>query len=173
MRINKGFTLIELLVVIAIIGILASITILSYGKTIEKSRYARAQSELGSIANGFKMYASDHNGEYPADVSRDLPPELENYISIQESWPKAAWPDSVFDWDNWTDPNTGEPIYQISVRFCPANPVGSIEFCKFPNETWATNFDCYSSAYWCIQGPCRAHISQPIDHPSWCINCPH
>lgn len=167
---NKGFTLIELLIVIAIIGILASSIVLQYGKSVEKSRYARAQSELSSIANGFMLYANDHNGEFPADVSRDIPPELENYISIQKSWPKAAWPGSVLDWDNWTDPDTGEPICQISIRFCPLNHP---ELCKFPNETWASNFDYYSAAYWCIQGACRSHDSQPIDHPGYCINCPH
>ncbi len=170
---SKGFTLIELLVVIAIIGILSSIGIIQYSKVIEKSRYARAQSELSTIANGLKLYANDHNGDYPEDISRNLPPEMENYISIQDAWPKASWPESVFDWDNWTDPNTGESIYQISIRFCPINPVGSTDFCKFPNENWATDFDYYSSAYWCIMGPCRAHISQPIDHPAYCINCTH
>lgn len=167
---NKGFTLVELLVVIAIIGILSSIVLVNYSGVIEKARYARTQSELSSIANGFKLYASDHNGDFPPDVSRNLPPELEHYISVQDSWPEADWPGSVFDWDNWTDPDTEEPIYQISIRFCPLDHP---EQCKFPDEPWAANFDYYSSAYWCIQGPCRSHISQPIDHPGYCINCVH
>jgi len=43
---KKGFTLIELLVVIAIIGILAVIIILNLASATEKSKYAKAKSEL-------------------------------------------------------------------------------------------------------------------------------
>ncbi|MCX6791224.1 MAG: prepilin-type N-terminal cleavage/methylation domain-containing protein [Candidatus Gribaldobacteria bacterium] len=170
---QKGFTLIELLIVIAIIGILSAFTFLQYGDAVKKSRYSRAQTELSSIARGILMYSIDHKNNFPLDVSRDLPPGLDHYMSIENSWPRAAWPESVFDWDNWIDPSTGQPIYQISIRFCPLNPVGSIDFCKFPDEAWAKDFDYYSAAYWCIQGACRSHISKPIDHPGWCINCYH
>ncbi len=46
---KKGFTLIELLVVIAIIGILAVIIILNLASASEKSKYAKAKSELKVI----------------------------------------------------------------------------------------------------------------------------
>ncbi len=46
---KRGFTLIELLVVIAIIGILALLIILNLAGAAERSRYAKAKSELKTI----------------------------------------------------------------------------------------------------------------------------
>lgn len=50
MRARKGFTLIELLVVVLIIGVLASIAMSEYQKTVEKSRSTEAVAALSSIA---------------------------------------------------------------------------------------------------------------------------
>ena len=115
-----------------------------------------------------EMYiSSNNNGNYPDDVDRDLPSGVEQYLGAGQ-WPNAPWPGSIYDWDNWTDPVTGQKIYQISIRFCP---LGQPDQCRFPDRPWAANFDYYSSAYWCILGPCRAHISKPINHPGYCLNC--
>jgi prepilin-type N-terminal cleavage/methylation domain-containing protein len=50
MKQRQGFTLIELLVVVLIIGILASVALPQYFKTVEKSRAAEAISVLSSVA---------------------------------------------------------------------------------------------------------------------------
>ena len=133
----------------------------------EKAYLAKAKKELYSIRESIEFYATDHNNTYPPDTNRDIPPGLEQYLA-PGIWPDAAWPGSVFDWENWDDPVTGEKIYQISIRFCP---VGQPSQCRFPNETWAQDFDINSAVYYCLQGPCRSHLNQPITHPGYCVNC--
>jgi prepilin-type N-terminal cleavage/methylation domain-containing protein len=162
---KKGFTLIELLVVIAILGVLSSVVLASLAKARSSAALARSKLEFRSLATAIELYTEDHNGVFPADVNRSLPPGLETYLS-GGNWPSAPWPDSVYDWENWTDPDTGLPILQISVRFCT-----DIGVCNIPNEPWAAGFDYYSAAYYCIEGACRSHISQPVDYPGYCINC--
>lgn len=164
---KKGFALIEFLIVVAIIGILATIVIINVRQSRESGYFMAAKEELGSIAQSLELYAVDHNRAYPPDVNRDMPPGLEEYLAPGD-WPKASWPESVYDWDNWDDPDTGEKIYQISIRFCPLEEP---ENCRFPDQDWAEDFDYYSSVYYCLFGPCRAHISRPIDHPGHCVNC--
>jgi hypothetical protein len=127
----------------------------------------RAQQEFKSIHSSLEQYKSDNNGNFPEDADRNIPPGLEAYLA-PGIWPDAPWPGSVYDWDNWIDPITGDPIYQISIRFCP---IGKPEQCNFPKESWAQNFDINSSVYYCIEGACRAHISRPLNHPAYCINC--
>lgn len=164
---QSGLTLIELLIVIAIIGILTSVTLVSVRRSRDKAYEVRAKSELLSIAKSLQLYWIDHS-EYPPDANRDVPPGLESYLA-PGIWPDAAWPGSVFDWENWDDPdNPGEKIYQISIRFCP---VGQPDECQFPNESYAEDFDINSSVYYCVHGACRSHISKPIDHPGYCVNC--
>jgi len=161
-----GFTLIELLIVISIIAILSTITIQNFSDTREKALFITAKKELQSVADSLELYLHDY-GSYPADTNRDIPPGLEHYLS-PGLWPDAAWKGSVFDWENWTNPNTGEPIYQISIRFCP---IGEPESCNFPEQDWASDFDINSSVYYCIKGACRSHINKPEDHPGYCVNC--
>jgi len=162
---KKAFTLIELLVVIAIIGLLASIVTASFKGARESAYFTVTKGNLRNIALALELYNNDY-GDYPPDENRDIPAELQPYFPAN-FWPPATWPESSYDWDNWEDPVTEEEIYQISVRFCP---LGEPENCAFPNQEWAEEFDYYSSVYYCISGPCRAHISRPIDHPGYRVN---
>jgi prepilin-type N-terminal cleavage/methylation domain-containing protein len=168
---GRGFTLIELLVVIAIIGLLTSITLISVRSSIEKANLARTKVELRQIATALELYINKNGGSYPPDANRDLPAGLSTFLS-GGNWPKAPWPGSVYDWDNWAPADlTDAPqsqVYQISVRFCTSlTPL----VCNFPSEPWAQNFDYYSAVYYCLSGPCRAHSSKPLSHPGLCVNC--
>jgi len=57
---RKGFTLIELLVVVLIMGILASMGIPRYLKTVEVSKAGDAVAIGHMLANSYRMYLVDH-----------------------------------------------------------------------------------------------------------------
>jgi len=46
---KKGFTLLELIVVIIVLGILATLALTQYAKTIERSRGAEARAVIGGV----------------------------------------------------------------------------------------------------------------------------
>ena len=60
-----GFTLVELIIVIAIIGILATISIIGFGRYQGDTRDARRSSSATVIAEALEKYY-DLNGEYPS-----------------------------------------------------------------------------------------------------------
>lgn len=173
-----GFSLVELLVVISIIGILSSIVFGAVSGVRGKAYEVRTKAEFRTMVNALEMYYADHDGAYPADVGRNVPPGIEEYLAYvagedeADDWPNAPYPGSVYDWENWAPGALNnhapvEQIYQISVRFCDIDGNN----CNFPDEEWAEGFDEKSSLYYCIEGPCRAHNTRPVDHPGYCINC--
>lgn len=170
---RKGFTLVEMLIVIGIITLLSPIVIVSFQKAFDKTYETRALAELRSFESALYIYLID-NEEFPEDVDRDLPVDIKDYLS-PGNWPKAPWPGSVYDWDNWEpddlihSPND-KRVVQISIRFCPIG--GPITKCNFPKQEWANNFDVDSGFFYCIQGACRSHSARPLDYPGYCVNCP-
>lgn len=179
--ISDGFTIVEICIVIVVIGILAGFTYsITVPKYRERSYYTRGISELNAMANATKLYVTQYN-DYPADVSRDVPAGIKEFVKGQTStaeWPDAPWPGSVYDYDNWPpDANGPEHTYQISIRMCD---VGQSAVCKanaqkylkdYVDQTTLDNWDSYSSMYYCLKGSCRSHQNRPMDHPGYCANC--
>ena len=164
---TKGLTLIELLLAMVVMGILATMALGSLVDATDATRLAQAKAEMRTMRNAINVYKI-YNESYPSDVNRDIPPGIEPYLSSSDSdnWPDAPWPGSVYDYDAFV--SGGVPTYQISIRYCE---IGQPETCNFPDLEWAENFDVQSSAYWCIEGNCKSHPSQPADHPGYCISC--
>lgn len=168
MKSRGGFTIVELLIVVVVVGVLAAIGIVSYQGIQSKAYLSRSKNELRELSTATVLFYQKE-GRWPDDVDRDVPSEIQEYLNGPAgSWPKAPWPGSVYDYDNFTG-SDGEQAIQISVRFCPLN--GDSADCRFPKESWAAGFDKDSSAYWCISGKCRPHPSQSDSHPGYCLNC--
>jgi prepilin-type N-terminal cleavage/methylation domain-containing protein len=180
-HLDRGFTLIEIMMVVMVLGILATIAYATVGQSYkQKAYYTRAIAELNAMGNAASLYVSKYN-DYPADVVRDVPADLKEFVQGQENideWPKAPWPGSVYDYDNWPpDSNGPNHTYQISIRLCNA---GDTATCKknankylkeYVTADTLANWDSYSSVYYCIKGSCRSHQSKPMSHPGYCINC--
>jgi prepilin-type N-terminal cleavage/methylation domain-containing protein len=67
-RTSAAFTLIELLVVITIIAILASIALPAFTSVQTKGKQTKALSNGKQIALSLRLFASDHDGNYPSYV---------------------------------------------------------------------------------------------------------
>ena len=62
---NTGFTLIEVLVTISIIGLLASLTLVSFGSSQKSARDVQRKSDLKQYSASLEGYANQNNSLYP------------------------------------------------------------------------------------------------------------
>lgn len=67
MKDNKGYTLIEMMTVIAIIGILATIAMPSFQKSIVRTREASLRNSLFILRDVIDQYYADQ-GQYPESL---------------------------------------------------------------------------------------------------------
>ncbi len=68
-KIITGFTLIEMLVVVSIVGILASLTLVSFTSSQKSARDTQRKSDLKQYATALEGFASNHNSLYPERAS--------------------------------------------------------------------------------------------------------
>jgi type II secretory pathway pseudopilin PulG len=64
----------ELLIVIAIIGILVSVSVVSYSSAQKKGRDARRHSDMKALQNAWEQYYADNGGNYPSSCNYSVVP---------------------------------------------------------------------------------------------------
>lgn len=84
MKIKTGLTLAELLIVVVVIGILASIALTQYSRTVQIARVREAESALRLIQGGQKVYWSRNNDYYASDVIGNINDNLA--LDLEESY---------------------------------------------------------------------------------------
>jgi prepilin-type N-terminal cleavage/methylation domain-containing protein len=62
---QRGFTMIELLTVLVIIGVLTTISLVTYNNVRKRARLARIKTNVGEIVVALDDYARGNNGLYP------------------------------------------------------------------------------------------------------------
>jgi 6-phosphogluconolactonase len=98
----SGFTIVELLVVIVVIGILASLSIVSYTGISNQSVIATMQSDLSSAYSQIKMFqVLDPAGNYPTAINCPTPGPTEICLN-----PSGSSTYSDYFYNNSTDPKT-------------------------------------------------------------------
>jgi len=61
----RGFTVVEMIIVVIVIGLLATVTLVVYRGTQERSRYSVMQQDLSGINKALQLYFGD-NSKYPS-----------------------------------------------------------------------------------------------------------
>ena len=77
---RKGFTLVEIMIVVAIIALLAAIAIPNLLSAKRTANTAAAKANIRALSTAAEVYATGHNGSYPADI-----PTLAGYVSAATS----------------------------------------------------------------------------------------
>ena len=71
----SGFTIVELLIVIILIGILSTISIMSFSRVQASSRDTERSSKINILAEALEKYY-DQNGEYPSCTAMSQPADV-------------------------------------------------------------------------------------------------
>ena len=87
---RKGFTLVELMIVILIIGILTTMAVPMYRKTIETSKATDALAILNAIANANRMYNLD-TGNYANGEVNSRHVLVRNKYMADHPWASYQW----------------------------------------------------------------------------------
>jgi len=112
---HSGFTIVELLVVIVVIGILASITIVSYTGISKRATAAAMQSDLSNASKQLKVYQASH-GSYPTTLVGNCPtvPVADNTLCLKPSLNNTFAYSSDGATFDLTETNTNGTYYNIT-----------------------------------------------------------
>lgn len=150
MKKGAGFTIVELLVVIVIIGILVTITIVSYTGIQSRAIVASLQSDMANNSQQLKIFQVD-NSAYPSDVT-DCPSPATGNACLKSS---------------------ANTIYRYSVKN-NANPqtfclvaVNNLKFYMVTENSSPVSGSCFNVALGAT-APCSLLVDEIITTSPWC-----
>ena len=114
---RAGFTLLEVLLVLAILGVIAAMVVPQLLGRQQKAMVDTTMSSVHGLEHALKMYAVDHDGEFPTGNQETLSALLEpvdrNGKAMKpylEGLPKDAWGQILFyEYPNARAPNSSKP----------------------------------------------------------------
>jgi len=110
---NKGFTLIELLVVVLIIGILSSVALPSYTKSVEKARLSEALVNSKAILDSARRYVD----MYPEDGGVALTKDKIADVELKGgSWSGSTYTTKLFTYTLGNAPDGTDKTVVTVVR---------------------------------------------------------
>ncbi len=89
-----GFTLIEVLLVLAILGVIAAMVVPNLLGTQKTSYIKTTRESINNLENTAKIYATQHDGEFPQSLQMMLEPENRGGTVSQpllDKIPTDAW----------------------------------------------------------------------------------
>lgn len=90
---QRGFTMIEMLTVLVIIGVLMTVSLITYGNARQKSRLAAVKANVSEIVLALDDFQRDHSGSYPALTDyHTTVPEYYSTIPSPPGDPPAGYP---------------------------------------------------------------------------------
>ena len=100
---RRGFTLIEVLLVLAILGVIAAMVVPNLLGQQRKAMVQTTRTSIKNLENTLRLYAVNHNGEYPTggqEILQQLtqPQEVDGETEppLLEEEPKDAWGTLIF-----------------------------------------------------------------------------
>jgi prepilin-type N-terminal cleavage/methylation domain-containing protein len=139
---QNGFTIVELLVVIVVIGILASITIVSYNGTTSRANTSSAQITAQNVARKAEAYNAE-NSRYPLTSSElTADPTSSYYVPPSITWTLGSTQPETPSDVRLAKCGTGSPANQAAIT--AANLVGVRIY--YWTYTGTPNADSYATA---------------------------
>ncbi len=158
-RTTPGFTIVELLIVIVIIGILATVTIVSYTGINNRAIAASMQSDLASASTKLKLYQTD-NMAYPTLINSCPTPSAGNIClkaSPGNTYSYSAVNSASPQTFRLTSTNTNGAIYVVKNNSSPAAPgpdivlsqtfdyTGSLQTFTVPADVVSVTIECFGA----------------------------
>jgi prepilin-type N-terminal cleavage/methylation domain-containing protein len=137
---NRGFTIVELLIVVVIIGILASVTVVSYNGITQRANTSAAQAATSTVIKKIALYHVEFN-RYPYAAS-DLNSITSSYhvpntISYTLGTTQPATPSVL----RYVKCGSGSPANQAAINITAGNITGvRIHYWTYTGTPSANNY---------------------------------